>query len=87
MKIERMATVEKTNFDKFKSDILDQIVKSDHEWFYFVESENPHMATMIRIEEISSLDIFQQQVLSKEQMKSAVDKLTHLLRQEKKEGE
>lgn len=83
--IKRSAKVKPEKFEEFKDGVIRQIVEKKHDWFYFLESEKPHMATMIRIEDVSTLEILEQIVISKDQMKILSDKLRCLAKE--KEGE
>lgn len=55
--ITEVAHVSPDDFEEFKNSVISQLSKESNRWFYFLENDEPHQSALIRIDDISCVEI------------------------------
>lgn len=59
--IYKTAYVKQGEFENFKQSMIKQVSNEENRWFYFLSDDNPHSSSLIRISDISCMDIIELQ--------------------------
>jgi hypothetical protein len=60
IEIYKTAYVNEGEFEDFKQSMINQVASEKNKWFYFLSNDNPHSSSLIRIDDISCMDIIQE---------------------------